>query len=578
MTPDLQAVVQSGVERLIATTRAVVAITALLIVWLDPSQPASAAHIPYAALGVYSLYAMALLSVAQQTYRLPRGGRVIIHAFDLVAFACFSALTTSFLSPLFLYYTFALMGAMLLWQRRGMLWTAGAALITFVGSGVYKITVLPSADFGLEHLIIGATYIASLAWWLGYVATYGQMVNNTLAKLAERPPVIVHNRRTLVHNVLARAADILQAPRVLMVWEELEEPWMYVALWSDNKLSWSYEPPTVFEDIVAAPLVNASFLCLDAQASTPKVLYTSPTGISHWHGMPLNPTLQKQLAVDVVLSSRLRGVVFEGRIFFLDKPGVTLDDLVVGDYVAHQVAADLDQTLIAERRQQTVIAEAHQHLVRNLHDGTLQSLAGIALQLAETHRLLEENPSAAREHVLEVQRLIAEVQRELRFLVGNLKSASYEAIEPDFCLATRLESVRRQIQRQWGLRVDLDMAFPDAPMPAALAYEIYYIVHEALVNAARHARASSVSVAVNRFDDHVRITVADDGHGFPFHGHYDFAALTALKLGPMMLRERIAALGGSLVLDSSASGACIDIIVPLVAYEHSETKVSSMCG
>jgi signal transduction histidine kinase len=61
----------------------------------------------------------------------------------------------------------------------------------------------------------------------------------------------------------------------------------------------------------------------------------------------------------------------------------------------------------------------------------------------------------------------------------------------------------------------------------------------------------------------VRIRVTDDGRGFRFRGHYDQAALTDMKLGPVTLKERIAVLHGSLAIDSDESGAGLEITLPL---------------
>jgi signal transduction histidine kinase len=57
--------------------------------------------------------------------------------------------------------------------------------------------------------------------------------------------------------------------------------------------------------------------------------------------------------------------------------------------------------------------------------------------------------------------------------------------------------------------------------------------------------------------------VADDGRGFPFEGEYDLHALAASGMGPASLRDRIAALGGSLHLHSSRDGSRLEMTVPL---------------
>jgi signal transduction histidine kinase len=60
-------------------------------------------------------------------------------------------------------------------------------------------------------------------------------------------------------------------------------------------------------------------------------------------------------------------------------------------------------------------------------------------------------------------------------------------------------------------------------------------------------------------DAEVRIDVTDNGAGFPFLGTYDLQWLQAERRGPMTLKERVAALGGRLVLESTRSGSRIEM-------------------
>src|SRR5205823_8163253 len=84
--------------------------------------------------------------------------------------------------------------------------------------------------------------------------------------------------RVLVHDMLEHAAGILGAARVLMAWEEPEEPWLHLALWSRSTFHWTRESPATFAPLVAEPLAATSFLCLDARAPVPTVLHCSSAG------------------------------------------------------------------------------------------------------------------------------------------------------------------------------------------------------------------------------------------------------------------------------------------------------------
>jgi len=97
-----------------------------------------------------------------------------------------------------------------------------------------------------------------------------------------------------------------------------------------------------------------------------------------------------------------------------------------------------------------------------------------------------------------------------------------------------------------------------------LSHGAYLICHEAMVNAARHARASSISASVISYPQSLRIAITDNGSGFAFRGRYDQSALTKMNLGPVSLRERVAFLGGRLTIESGDLGASIEIVLPIM--------------
>ena len=165
--------------------------------------------------------------------------------------------------------------------------------------------------------------------------------------------------------------------------------------------------------------------------------------------------------------------------------------------------------------------------------------------------------------MLEIQSLIAAQQRDLRLLVQGLKPEKPGPSEEPSSLAARLDELVKRIERQWGLRVEFKEEYLEPRITKEFADEIYHIVHEALINAARHANASVVRLEIGSQDNQVQIIVADNGVGFPFRGYYDHTALTDRRLGPVMLKERIASVGGSLSIKSTDSGSRLEITLPL---------------
>jgi signal transduction histidine kinase len=104
----------------------------------------------------------------------------------------------------------------------------------------------------------------------------------------------------------------------------------------------------------------------------------------------------------------------------------------------------------------------------------------------------------------------------------------------------------------------------DLSLPPPLDDAVRLMVREAVVNAVKHAQPSRVSIEVERDGTgSLRILVADDGHGFPFRGRVGESELEASNAGPVSLRERVVALGGSLAIESTAAGSRLEITVPV---------------
>jgi signal transduction histidine kinase len=212
---------------------------------------------------------------------------------------------------------------------------------------------------------------------------------------------------------------------------------------------------------------------------------------------------------------------------------------------------------------ESVADEERVRLARDLHDGVLQSMTGIGLRLAAARAQLQEDGEAARVSLEGLQELIALEQRDLRFFIRELHVERASESGPE-SLETRLLGLADRIESVWTLPVGLEIAPAVADLRGRLGREVYHVVREGLVNAARHADASRVGVRLDSYgDDRLALTVEDDGRGYPYHGTFDSAELGRRKLGPRSLRERIAALGGELTLESRSTGSGLEIVLPL---------------
>jgi signal transduction histidine kinase len=88
------------------------------------------------------------------------------------------------------------------------------------------------------------------------------------------------------------------------------------------------------------------------------------------------------------------------------------------------------------------------------------------------------------------------------------------------------------------------------------------MAEEAITNAHRHSRASTLTVRIGCVDGDWVMVIVDDGVGFEFRGLWSLEKLMAAGLGPKVIRERVHSLGGNLMIESTATGARIEIRIP----------------
>lgn len=238
------------------------------------------------------------------------------------------------------------------------------------------------------------------------------------------------------------------------------------------------------------------------------------------------------------------------------------------DGVARRVTADINQFFSKERLERAAMRDERVRLARELHDGLLQSLTAAALQLKALSRVVDKNPHLAGQRLRDLERMIADEQRELRSWIDALKPAASASAASTADLVTAVEKLCRRAESQWALRVRF-VASAQGNVPRPLGDAIYRLVQEALNNVGRHANARTARVSMHASLTRVLLVIVDDGRGFAFRGRHDLAALNALRMGPASLKERIASLGGDLVVTSRPSGAQLEMSLPLPAGRSS---------
>jgi signal transduction histidine kinase len=209
--------------------------------------------------------------------------------------------------------------------------------------------------------------------------------------------------------------------------------------------------------------------------------------------------------------------------------------------------ADARQKLAASRARVVEVGDAERRrLERNLHDGAQQRLVSLALQLRLVEAVLKDDPERAPGLLADAHVQLDESLRELRELARGI----HPAILSDRGLGAAIQALAARAP----LEVELT-DLPDERLSEPVEAAAYYVVAEAVTNAAKYARASSVSVSIRRSDGRALVRVADDGVG---------GANPEEGSGLRGLADRLEALDGLLRIDSQPnSGTRIEAEIPL---------------
>ena len=476
------------------------------------------------------------------------------HAIDLAAYTVYVSVASEASLAVLAWFLFALVAATLRWGWRGALTTGSVGIAVHVAFGARAVEFGHDPASAPRQFIMTALLMGVFTMLVGLVGAYrGLAGHSTRAPRAWTGPD--PDRPTaLPAEMLAQTSEVLEAPRTLLVWEEADEPWTEVAIWDEGRVEQTREAPGGLGDVVNERVADASFFCRDLAAREPLTFIRGPRGLETWKGLPIDARLRDRFAIRALAAWPLRGTSFRGWLFCLDRPAFSVQDLSVGDVVADLASARLSQAYLLQKLRDTVVTTERVRLARDLHDGVLQTLTGAALQLQAARRTLTVDPASAEERLSQVQRIIAAGQNDLRFFINQLGPQRAGESGP-IDLRGRVHDLADRIRRQWGVPVTVATEPASLEIPDLLVTDLFLLIHEALVNAARHARASAIQLAILREAHQISIAVVDDGQGFPFEGRYSLADLAREQIGPRTLRERVASLGGSLELETSKKGS-----------------------
>lgn len=262
------------------------------------------------------------------------------------------------------------------------------------------------------------------------------------------------------------------------------------------------------------------------------------------------------------------GVPFSGK-------GKLLGTLVVGnrrptEFDEHQAelleafanwaAVAVETSRLYEKVEALARLEERERIGMDLHDGVIQSIYAVALNLEDCLERLEESPQEVRSRLNKAMDDLNRVIAEIRSYIFDLRPQVQDASDLPRALGDLVRDVRVNTLLDAELEVEGEL---DGLLSQEQAEALFHIAREALNNAGRHARATSVRVDLRTDGDRLRLEVRDNGVGFDPE-----AATGPDKQGLRNMRERARHLGAHLAIESArGQGTRVAVELPLRSQE-----------
>jgi signal transduction histidine kinase len=230
-----------------------------------------------------------------------------------------------------------------------------------------------------------------------------------------------------------------------------------------------------------------------------------------------------------------------------------------------EIAANRRKDVLRQRLMQKVIntqEDERKRISRDIHDHMGQEMTALRLQLQSFREQLG-NDAKLTERFDKVMETAETLDGTIDFIAWELRPAALEELG----LEAAINNYVKNWSNQFKANAEVRSAVPsDKRLALAIEVNLYRIVQEALNNIAKHAKASSVGVMLEKLEDKIVLIIEDDGVGFDL----EEKANEAKGLGLIGMGERAALVNGEIEIESAiGSGTTIFVRVP-ASYEQAE--------
>ena len=573
-------------ERWLATARVALTIAALGTLWIEPVRGFVYSRWLYWLLIVYFVHAVVVMLLVRFRPQSTTAFRLVVHGADILWPVLISLFATAQRGPFFLFFVFVMAAAAYRWGLWETVGTAGTAVaLLWVEALAVRAGLEPAADQWLskvhlpplgvsvqeldpQQLFMSSFYLIVLGFLLGYMSENQKKVRAERAVITR----VLSSTRVeagltgTMQQILTEVTSIYGARRMVSASQEAHSYRVFLA------------------EVKRGPEGTEALRWREALPESEKVyMFDSPadafygsrngkgfhTVLMDRDGVRLrdvSTTFLDALALvekfEVVVSVALMfGSEWSGRVFIFDPMmmGDPEEELRFLQEFAQQVAPAIYNVYLMRRLRERAGALERARFARELHDGAIQSLIAVEMQLDVLRRQSGTQAPVVYAELGRIQQLLREEVLKLRELMQAMKSFEVNA---DRLLGFISDTVER-FRRETGIAAEFVSELERVDLAQRVCRELARIVQESLVNVRKHSGAHHVLVRLAQRGGVLQLTVEDDGKGFAFSGKLSDAELETTGKGPAVIRERVRLLAGELTIESTPGhGARLEVRIP----------------
>jgi signal transduction histidine kinase len=570
------------IERWLATARVFLALATLVAIRMDPTELGHS----WAAYGLFVFYlanGILVLMLLRRRQQSTAAFRLLVHAGDVFWPALISIFAEGPRAPFYLFFFFVLAAAAYRWGVWETLGTAVAevALLWIENFFLLHIHLEPGAalpwslfnglrvnKFEPQRLFMLSVYLIVMGVLLGYLAEQQKHLRAEKAvvnRILSRVRVEAGLNGTL-HQIFSETIAMYGASGLLVAAQEAHSHRVFA-----GELSGSGNGvPAEFRWLDSGPTEKKTYLedfpgevCFaQADGDRWKILALDQDGkvIGQTDALAIAHLRAKQTFRSLMTVAFLFGEEWRGRVFLFNPSwrGEQQEEMRFLLNLVRQVGPAIYNVYLLHRLRRRAGAAERARVARELHDGAVQSLIAVEMQVDVVRRQAESGKPIGGE-LGRIQGLLREEVLKLRELMQQMKAIDVDAQR----LLGVLNDTVERFQRETGISARFVTDVEELDMPQRVCREVLRIVQEGLVNVRKHSGARHALVRLGSSRDRWNLVVEDDGKGFPFSGRLNQEQMEEMGRGPLIIKERVRLIAGNLTVESNpGQGTRLEVTVP----------------